>query len=87
MAKMTFQKNDDIVILTLGGIDYIQQIANSFAPYVLFPGANGVTPGKELWLAKEDTECEIDQSRYIRDNANVQYSAIVGPRPKNIVRR
>ena len=87
MSKLKIPANQDIVILTLGGYDYIQKTTNSFNPYVLFPGANGVTPGKELWGSTVDTECEIDESKYIRDNSNVNFYSIVGPRPRNIVRR
>ena len=86
-TKINFAAHDDIVILTLGGTDYIKQITNAYSPYVLFPGANGVTPGKELLEAEQNTSCEVDTARYIRDNANNEYSAIVGPRPRNIVRR
>ena len=87
MSKPKIASNQDLVILTLGGTDYIQKSTNSFNPYVLFPGANGVTPGKELWVSNAETECEIDESKYIRDNSNVNFYSIVGPRPRNIVRR
>jgi hypothetical protein len=82
-----FAAHDDIVILTLGGTDYIKAVNNAVAPYALFPGGNGVTPGKELWEAEQATSCEVDETKFIRDNANYQYASIVGPRPRNIVRR
>lgn len=86
-TKINFAAHDEIVILTLGGTDFIRQGNNSVAPYAIFPGGNGVTPGKELWEAQQATSCDVDHDKYIRDNANYKYSAIVGPRPINIVRR
>jgi hypothetical protein len=87
MSKIKMLKNDDVVILTCGGADYIRVITTPTSPYTIFPGANTVIPGVELWRCTADEDVTIDVNKYIRDNSNLDYYAIVGPRPRNIVRR
>jgi len=87
MTKMNFKKDDDIVILVLNGKDYIQQHTNASAPFTLQPGSVPVSPTVELWVATADTSCKVDTTDYIDDAATVSHYAIVGPRPRNIIRR
>jgi hypothetical protein len=87
MSKIKLLTNDNLIILTCGGVDYIKVVTTPTSPYTIFPGANGVTPGVELWKCTADEYVNIDVNKYIRDNANLDYYAIVGPRPRNIVRR
>jgi len=84
---MNFKKDDDIVILLLNGKNYIQQHTNASAPFTLQPGGSSVSPTVELWVATAATSCQVDTSNYIDDSASVSHYEIVGPRPRNIVRR
>lgn len=87
MATLKISTNDDLVICTLGGNDYIAVLNTPSSPYTLFPGANTVTPGVELWSCTGDEDVSINDTIYIRDNSNVHIVRINGPRPRNVVRR
>lgn len=84
---MNFVAGNKIVILTLGGYDFIQLATGAPGPFTLFPGANGVSPGVELWEATGSFTVNVDSSSYIRDNSNQNYQRMIGGRPANIIRR
>lgn len=82
------QQNDEIAILTLGGEDFIAVCPPDPKPvYILNPGSNQVHPGVELYTMKEDEIVNISSDKTILDGNNNTYFSIVGPRPRNIVRR
>jgi hypothetical protein len=88
MSTIRFQKGDSLAILTLGGNDYIALCPpDPSDPYTLFPGANKVEPGVELYTCDDDDSAQVDVNEYIRDNANINYHLMIGPRPRNIFRR
>jgi hypothetical protein len=88
MAKRRLKKNEDIAILSLGGVDYLDICPPDPKPvYILFPGANQVHPSVELYTMTQEEIVNLDDDRYIECGNGVTHRGLISPRPKNIVRR
>jgi hypothetical protein len=56
-------------------------------PVIQLPSQNRPNVDVEAVEFTEDEDVKIDESVYIQDNNNIIFDLIVGPRPKNIVKR
>ncbi len=82
------RNNQNIAILTLGGNDYLQECQPDPMPvYILYPGANQVHPGVELYSMTADEIVNVSTTEYITDGNGSTARKIISPRPKNIARR
>jgi hypothetical protein len=86
---MNLLKGQKIVLLKVGTVDYIQIQDQPLSPYTHLPSGNAVTPTVYLATMTKDETIVVDPTDYITDSNSptVVYPKIVGPRPKNIVRR
>ena len=84
---MNLIKGQDIVILLHGGNEYIQVVDDSISDYTLMPEDVVVVAKETLWTVKDDEHCNTSTTQYIQDGNDVPYYRVVGPRPRNIVKR
>lgn len=87
MSKIKLHKNDDIVILTLDHVDYIAVLDDSVSPYTKYPEDKPCSPEESKWTVTEDESVTVNVNENIEDGYSRMFSSIVGPRPRNIVRR
>lgn len=89
MASKTFLRNSKIAILKLNNSDYIENCEIPTAPFTHQPSGLTVNPLVELFTMTKDEAVTLDPTQTIVDSSSpvITYQKIVGPRPKNIVKR
>jgi hypothetical protein len=90
MRTIQAKKNDHACIVTdQYGNEYFR-LGNHIAkePARVYPSQN-VPASLTIEAVKftEDEDVKIDESVYLQDNNNIIFDLLVGPRPKNIVKR
>lgn len=89
MSTLNLLKLQKIAILKIGTTEYIQVVETPVPNYTHQPSNTMATPTVFLLQMSADESITIDPTDYINDSNNpvISYPKIVGPRPKNIVRR
>jgi hypothetical protein len=88
MYNQKLKVGDEIAILTVGTDEYLRLgSAIPQSPFIHEPSGNTVHPAVELFTMTASEDCKLEETDYIKDDNNLNYDKLVGPRPRNIFKR